>query len=246
MKIQSIQSYYSQQKAVKQPSFQAFKRTVRKPGSEEVLWKNNTGLYRIDMSWSYLAEFLKEKYSDVEKVYVYNYASSNGLEAYTLLMELLAHNDENEVNKFMPIIAKDVDEFAIKMAKRKLIDISDCEKQKINKHTNNHFDDYFEEDKTKKGKYRPKDKLTEKVIFSVGDFTKEYEELPKDNVIILARNCWPYFPNEEKQELPQKLYDYLGKNVTLITGNFDSLQLGFKKFKNSGFKLTHIPYVYVK
>lgn len=245
MKIQSIQSYY-QRNNYKQPSFQAFKRTVKRPETGEVLWKNNTGFYRIDMSWTYLAEFLKEKYSGVEKVFVYNYASSNGLEAYTLLMELLANNSKDEVDKFMPIIAKDVDEFAIKMANKKLIDISECEKQKINKHTDNHFDDYFEEDEIKKGKYRPKEKLTANVIFSVGDFTEEYEKLPKDNVIILARNCWPYFPNETKHDLPQKLYEHLGKNVTLITGNFDSLGLGFKKFKNSGFKRTYIPYVYEK
>ena len=42
------------------------------------------------------------------------------------------------------------------------------------------------------------------------------------------------------------IYEHLGKNVTLITGNFDSLGLGFKKFKNSGFKRTYIPYVYEK
>ena len=77
MKIQSIQSYY-QRNNYKQPSFQAFKRTVKRPETGEVLWKNNTGFYRIDMSWTYLAEFLKEKYSGVEKVFVYNYASSNG------------------------------------------------------------------------------------------------------------------------------------------------------------------------
>lgn len=243
--IQNVNYSSYQKKKIENPSFKAFVREVKKPGSDEIMWKNNTGIFRMDMSWSDLANFLKEKYSDVEKVHVYNYASSNGLEAYSLLMELLANNDVEDVDKFLPIIAKDVDEYAIRMAKGRLVDINDCEKRKINIHTDNHFDDYFETVSWKKGKYRPKLKLTENVEFSVGDFTKEYEDLPKDNVIIIARNCWRYFPEDARQELPQKLYDHLGKNVTLITGNYDTV-LGFKKFKHSGFKRTHIPYVYVK
>ena len=55
-----------------------------------------------------------------------------------------------------------------------------------------------------------------------------------------------YFSEKDIMNLPRKLYEHLGKNATLITGNYDFLHLGYRKFRDSGFKQTYIPYVYEK
>jgi chemotaxis methyl-accepting protein methylase len=246
MKIQSINNNSYSSYRAPQPSFKAFKREVTKITSPEVLWRNNTAIFRNDMAWGELIKFLEEKYANVEKVHVYNYACSNGLETYSFLMELLSNHDEKTIKKFTPIIAKDFDNFAVSMANSKLVDIEDFEIERINAHTNGRFKDFFYKNSHIEGKYSPTNKLTPLVSFGLGDFTKEYNTLPKDNIIIIVRNCWPYFSQDDIENLPQKLYEHLGKNTTLITGNYDFLNLGYRKFRDSGFKQTYIPYVYEK
>ena len=250
MKIQSINSSYYFNNQNTKPSFKSFKRAVVKPCKnpliEEVLWRNNTSIYRNDMAWGELVKFLKEKYADVEKVAVYNYAGSNGLETYTFLMELLSTSDNETIQKFTPIIARDFDKYAINLANQKSVELEDFEIDRVNIHTKGCFEDYFEKKAQLDGKYYPKENLTDLIEFGVGDFTKEYKDLPKDNVIIIVRNCWPYFSQDDRENLPQKLYEHLGKNATLITGNYDFLNLGYRKFRDSGFRQTYIPYVYEK
>ena len=251
MRIQSINnSYYVTTSHSTKPSFKSFKREVVKPGTspliEEVLWRNNTSIYRNDMAWGELVKFLKEKYAKVDKVAVYNYACSNGLETYTFLMELISNTDKETIDKFTPVIARDFDNFAINLAQRKLVDIDDFEINRINTHTNGKFEEYFTKKTKLDGKYSPKENLTALANFGVGDFTKDYINLPKDNVIIIVRNCWPYFSADDIDNLPKKLYDHLGKNATLVTGNYDFLHLGYRKFRDVGFKQTYIPYVYEK
>lgn len=251
MRIQSINNnYYMPCKHHTRPTFKSFKREVVKSGcsplTEEILWRNNTSIYRSDLAWGELVKFLKEKYAKVGKVAVYNYACSNGLEAYTFLMELLSTTEKDIVDKFTPIIARDFDPFAINLANRKLVDIEDFEIDRINAHTNGHFEDYFVKKTKINTKYSPKENLTSLVHFGIGDFTKDYEKLPKDDVIIFVRNCWPYFSQDDIDNLPRKLYEHFGKNATLITGNYDFMNLGYRKFRDVGFKQTYIPYVYEK
>ena len=65
--IQNVNFSSYQKKKKENPSFKAFVREVKKPGSDEIMWKNNTGIFRMDMSWSDLANFLKEKLITITK-----------------------------------------------------------------------------------------------------------------------------------------------------------------------------------
>ena len=221
-------------------TFKGFERTVYKAGrsalDENIKHRNNTWFFRKDMNWTKFAEFLKNKYKATDKIQTFVYACSDGREAYTLLMALDSVLDEKDVEKFCPIIAKDYDLFAINQAKKDFFEIDDMEKSRINYYTNQRFDEYFEPVSNLENQYRPTKKLTDRVVFETGDFTKEYNTLPKENCILLIRNCWPYFSISNQYALPRKLCEHFEKNATIVIGNFDSETQDPRDFLKNGFK----------
>lgn len=213
-----------QKQRVQHPSFGAFERDVfvkQNSFLQRLSHRNNTYLFRTDLYWPGLIDYLVEKYKDVDKVNVYNYACSNGLEAYSFLMELFGRHDEETADKFTPIIAKDYDSFVINLANQRLVEITDEEKQRINNHTYGHFKDFFRKNSTIKDKYSPTEKLTSRVVFEVGDITKEFNDIKKDNTIVFARNFWPYLSPADRKWTLQKIAKQLGENSILIVGDYD-------------------------
>lgn len=248
MKIGNINNYYNQNKA---PCFKDFKREVIKGLTggltQDVLWRNNTSVYRNDLPWTTLLKLLEEKYADDKQVSVVFYACSIGLEIYSYIIEVLEKCNPKSIQKFTPVIAKDIDPFVINIANSKLVTLEDFEIERINQHTNGHFNDYFEKNGKVDKKYSPTKKITDLATFSVGDFTKEYKDLPKNNLILFVRNCWPYFTECNVENLAKKLYEHLGNKCTLLTGNYDSSFFYDENiFINAGFKQTKIPHVYEK
>lgn len=221
-------------------SFKGFERTVYKAGrpalAENILHRNNTWFFRKDMDWTKFAEFLKNKYKTTEKIQTFVHACSDGREAYTLLMALDSVFEKNEVERFCPIIAKDYDLYAINRAKEDFFEIDDIEKSRINFYTNQKFYEYFEPVSKLENLYRPTKKLTDRVVFETGDFTKEYCTLPQENCVLLVRNCWPYFSINNQYTLPRKLCEHFEKNATIVIGNFDSETQDHKDFLKNGFK----------
>ena len=129
-------------------NFTSWQRTVYKEPaknvvSKEILYRNDTSFFREDLIWDFLVKFLKDKYSDVSKVNVYDYACSNGSETYSIIMKLLTDLDKQEAEKFFPINAKDIDLLAVSNAKDKSVPISWGEKSRIEYFTNKNFNTYF-------------------------------------------------------------------------------------------------------
>ena len=224
-KINSINNLYNPNYDLKkQPQFKSFERDVfikQSSFTQKLLHRNNTYLFRTDLYWPNFIDYIVEKYKDVDKVNVYNWGCSNGLEAYSFLMELFGRHDEETADKFSPIIAKDYDPFAINLANQRIVEITEEEKQRINNHTYGHFKDFFKKNSTIKDKYSPTEKLTSRVIFEVGDITKEFKDIKKDNSIVFARNFWPYLSPEDRKWTMQKIAKLLGENSILIVGDFD-------------------------
>lgn len=233
MQIQKINN-------VNHNNFKGFERTVYKAGKcateDNVLHRNNTWFFRKDLQWIKFAEFLKEKYKNIDKINTFVYACSDGREVYSLLMALDANLDAKEVEKFCPIKARDYDIFAINKAKTEFLTIDEVEKERINFFTGNKFDEYFEPTSKIEGKYRPTKKLTDRVIFEVSDFTKDYDKLPQENCVLMVRNCWPYFSMTNQYNLPQKVCNHFNKNATIIIGEFDYESQERRDFLKNGFK----------
>ena len=223
----------------RQNNFRGFTRTVYKAGksacADNIQHRNNTWFFRKDLNWTNFASFLKNKYKDSSKVGTYVYACSDGREAYSLLMALDSMLDEREVQKFCPIQARDYDLFVINKAKIEFLEIDDIEKDRINYITNGRFNEYFEPTSKIDSRYKPTKKLTDRINFTVSDFTKDYEMLPKENTVLLVRNCWPYFSMTNQYNLPQKVCEHFDSNATIVLGEFDFETQEIKDFLKNGF-----------
>lgn len=221
-------------------NFRGFVRTVYKAGktttAENIQHRNNTWFFRKDLDWLRFADFLRNKYQNVEKVNTYVQACSDGREAYSLLMALDTALGEKETEKFCPILAKDYDIFVINQARTEFLELDDIEKDRINQITNGRFDEYFQPASKLEKKYKPTKKLTDRIKFDVSDFTKEYNTLPKENCVLLVRNCWPYFSMTNQYNLPQKICEHFEKNSTIVIGEFDLESQERRDFLKNGFK----------
>lgn len=235
MRINSIQNNYNN------IAHKSFSRTVYSNAADGIVQhKNNTMLCRSDMDWQSLIKFLVDKYKDVDKVHIFDYACSNGSEAYTILINLFNNYSENIVKKFTPVIARDYDNFVINLANLKTLTIDSEEQNHINQCTENKFNEYFSLVSKILNKYSPSSKLTSNVVFQVGDITKDYENLPKENVVLFVRNMWPYLKFEEQQSLPRRLCHHFDKNTTIIIGRHDLRTQKYSDFIKNGFELADV------
>ena len=233
MKILSINNNYNK------INFRGFERTVYKAGKsavdENILHRNNSYILRTDLPWKEVARKIIEKFKNVDKVSTFIYACSDGREPISLLIALDSIADEKEANKFYPIVARDYDIFAINQAKANFYEITEEEKNRINSISNNKFYEYFTPVSKIKNRYKATKKLTDRIIYEVGDFTKEYSNLPKENVILATRNCWPYFSMTNQYTLPRKVCNHFDKNAVLLLGDFDFTTQEESDFTQNGF-----------
>lgn len=222
MQIQHIQNNYCS------PKFGYWQREVFKttttPVLQELKHRNDTRFYRDGGRWYRIVNMLTEKYKKTPKVNTYCYGCSNGSEPYTFLMELMSVCDKAIVQKFLPIIAKDYDEVAINMAKSNKLPIGASEQNVIKQYTGSSIDKYFDKascSEDLEDYYSAKPILTNNVQFGVADILEDYKNIEPNNTIVFARNFWPYLSDENQKELATNLGHHLGKNSTLIIGDYD-------------------------
>jgi chemotaxis methyl-accepting protein methylase len=129
------------------PTHKAWRREVLQYtscGKQVVSHRNDTSFFRNNDFWEDLVSFITEKFKNSDKVNVYDYACSNGSEAYTFLMQLYSSSDSATVDKFTPITAKDSDPEAIKMAKSGILPIQGYEVEKIQEYTRGKLEEFFD------------------------------------------------------------------------------------------------------
>ena len=257
MQIQNISStnYYNKTQS---PNFKSWTREVLHKNSDPygfvklVKHRNDTWLFRECLDWKRFGNFLVEKYKDIPKVNVFNYACSNGSEAYTFLMEIFSHHGYSIATKFTPIYAKDYDQTAIDYAESGLITIEEGEKGSVNLNTEGRFPMFFiESDLPEKNLYETRHILSNNVVFSNANILDDYKTMPKDNTVVLARNFWPYLKYNERIELAKNLFNHLGNNCTLVIGKFDNIGSWDNTptrqiLESAGFKQTQIENVFTK
>ena len=231
-----------------QPHFKANSRWVYdKYGNE--LYKTTTYFFRDDLDWENLIRYLCNKYKDVSKVNFINHACSNGMEPMSFVMSFLLFAPEL-LKKFVPIIAKDINEENILMAKRGDCGASSDDFLRIHKMTNGKYRDFL--DLTSKGKndglftISPKKIITDNIVFEQGDIFKDIDNIPSSNTFFTCRNFWAYLPFEKREELGYKLSQKLDSTSTVLIGYHDVMEgRADLHLKLNGFKRcpTGTPYV---
>ena len=256
MQVQNIYStnYYNK---TQNPNFKGWRREVlyktKKQNALTALVKhrNDTWIFRDCLDWERFGKFLVEKYKNIPKVNVFNYACSNGSEAYSFIMEMFSSHDFDIAKKFMPVIAKDYDQTAVDYAKSGLIKIDAGELSSIDSRTKGCFPMFFRETDLYENLYEPRHILSSNVDFSKANILEDYKSMPNDNTVILARNFWPYLKYNDRIKLAQNLYNHLGENCTLVIGRFDNhgswdATPTKQILENAGFKETQVENVFTK
>ena len=189
-------------------------------------------------------------------------------------MKILTQEDKELEKKFLPVIAKDIDEFVISKAKSKeFFYLKNDERKKINFYTNGQYRIFFSEiDETNNGCFAfANNDLYKHIDFSVADIRSDYKNIEPENSVVFVRNLWPYITkrkniiskikdlvvksNQEvenkaaRQEILDNLASQLEKKSLIIIGNYDlrgTLWSIEDEIQKAGFKKTNLKYVFEK
>lgn len=204
-------------------SFQANQRAIYNR-SGKFLYNTTTYFFRTDLNWDELTSLMCHVFKNVPKVHVYDHACSNGMEAYSFIVQML-HHHPNEAKKFFPVIAKDLTPSNIQIAKKGYIDINDSDFYRIKSQTSFDYDKYFEllpsKDKNHDLAVHPKKILIDNVKFSQGDIFEDIVKMPRSNTILFCRNFWPYLSREKQELLASKLENHFDKTSFVVIGDYD-------------------------
>ncbi|MBR6126841.1 hypothetical protein IKQ21_04065 [bacterium] len=191
------------------------------------LYMTSTVFFRDDVIWEDLIKYLCERYKNVPKVNFVNYACSNGMETLSFAMSFLMYAPE-EFKKFTPIIAKDINEDNILMAKqgvyKRYIDAFLRMQRITNKKCQKYLDVALCPNDDRLLSVSPKKILTDNIIYKQGDIFEDIENIPKYNTFLTCRNFWQYISFERKSELAKRLSKRLNPSSIIMLGECDVVE----------------------
>lgn len=241
MKIIPINNYNKYNNC--QPSFKAYSTEVLlKDG--KIAYKTLSNFYRADIHWVNFVNYIIHKYRNVDKVNIVNHACSAGYEPYSLLMLLIKTLGE-ESKKFLPIIARDIDEDIINFAKNCKLPVANLELSMTKYHGGDIFNKNFEVSRIQDaggGVWNDRyivscnTNLRQNIDFCKSDIFNDKDFINKENTVLLFRNVWKYLGVEKIA----KLADFLGENMkqssVLVIGEFDIANHVDEILVNRGFR----------
>lgn len=193
-------------------------------GDVRMVASNSTSFFRKDLDWSSIGSIFDSQFPK-GKVNVYDFACSDGSEAFSLIIALIEQLGEKKAQRFFPIIASDVDGEIISMAKSgKIMATQEDIFAMKNIIKDEKIKRYF--DVTELGGERyllsPKKILTKNVVFKKEPISCGLDEVQKDeNNIIFARNFWKYLTREEMTSASWKIGEKTNNKTFVVLGNFD-------------------------
>ena len=208
-------------KKLSKPSFGVNERWV----FDEVgtpLYKTTTGILRGDLPWADYINRNCNKYATERFVKVVIHACSSGLEGLSFLLSLM-HLRPNEVDKFTPIIAKDINKDNILKAQSGRFEVTKEDIARINKFTGGKCSEYFD-CRIRGDKYYiiPKKELRDRIIFEQGDIFEDVKRMPPSLSILHSMNMWPYLPALDRIKLSGLISrQFVDESSTITLGDFD-------------------------
>lgn len=211
------------------------------------LYKTSSSFFRPDLEWNKLTDMLIRKYKDANKVNIHCTGCSEGAEPFSLAMLLIEKLGEQGAQKFFPIKASDINAQILENPKKGVIHLSEQDIRYIKDILGENYSRYIEfskkahyskEDNTwlYRGKIKPI--LNGKVIFSNRSISSELKYIEKGNNVLICRNFWSYYPENEQSKLAKDIFDKLDENSVCIIGEDDdyiSKVGGIPKMKPSQF-----------
>lgn len=198
----------------------------------EIYISGSTQFFRDDINWNEFGEYLKERFKNTDKINTYDYACSEGCEAYSLSM-MFQHKFKDDAEKFFPIYTRDIDENTIAenienqktgQINRKLgvkqianeINMSPSEIKEVFVITKQRLVSQPEIASALK------ETVTKPVIFQEANILEDIENIDsKHPSIVMCRNMWPYVETEEYPGFANALYDRLKEGSIVVLGAYD-------------------------
>lgn len=235
------------------PTFKSNVSIVRND-CQEIIYENITRFFKRDLDWNKAVDNLIQKYKNVDKVNMYCYGCSDGSEPYSWAMLLTEKLGKKEAQKFLPIIAKDIDDTVIKNAKSGIVKATSRDVGFIKRFLGENYRKYITFDdkvhridgvKVRDGIINPSFKNA--VIFEKADIMQDIKNIEPNNSVVVARNFWVYLSEQDQFNLGRKLSNRLRDNSMSIIGVYD-VSNAYAKASLLGreFKSTDIEYCYDK
>ena len=203
-----------------------------------------TTFFRNDLDWDNAADFLDDKYANVQNVNVLNFACSDGSEPMSLAL-ILSEKLGQKANKFFPIHASDFDQTMVNRANSGIYEITNNDLEKIKLHSNNQMNKYFTL-LPQKNKIKATPQFRTKVDFTVYDMIDGLDYVKSKNNVILCRNCLPYLHPQDRAYFLYILGKKLDNTGCLIIGNMEQTLMANEEFEEFGFKKSGVEGIYIK
>ncbi len=185
---------------------------------------NSTSFFRKDFPWDRIGAILEKQFPK-GKVNIYDFACSDGSEAFSLVISLIEQLGERKAQRFFPIKASDVDPEIIRMASSGRICANTEDMYQLRKRIKNgNVKKYFDVTELSEQQIllAPKEILRKYIIFEEKNITSGLDEIKKDeNNVVLARNFWKYLTSENLASASWKLNEKLDEKTLVAIGNFD-------------------------
>ena len=193
----------------------------------EYITINVSEFYRNPEQWDYFEKEILPKYLAKERIKIWSAGCSTGDEPYTIAMILLKYRKKSEFG----IIATDIDEKAIRMAKAG--EYGD----KSIAHLPAEYRSYFTKDE--KGKNLISSDLKRLVTFQKQNLFKD--PYPRNVDLLVCRNALIYFTEEKKEEIFVQFHKSLNPGGILFLGNTEQMI----NYRETGFERI-APFFYLK
>lgn len=232
------------------PGFTSYHTEIYK--NDKLAYRTHTEFLRRDISWRGLVNYISAKYKNAEKVNIVNHACSAGYEPWTLLI-VLKQFLGSDFQKYMPIIARDIDERAIEYAKGGKLGLSGSEYLDALIGYERVFKENFSVNRCEPSYFVNRSNeytatcitdLKNSIDFGCSDIFQDKKLINKDNTILLFRNCWSYLGEDKVSELAHFLASNMKPTSLLAVGDFDYEFSIDKLLKDYGFKSTNIEFLY--
>ena len=210
--------------------------------SGHVISRGDTCLFRNDLDFDYLVNFLEYKYRDSDKVNIIAHACSDGEEIFSFISKMIDSLGYKNSKKYLPVDARDVNKSFIEIAKKGQYSLKSYETGAIDFYLGENLTQYFSflnPNLVKVSKI-----LKECVNFSQSDILDDVKSIDFNNTVLFARNFWHYLDDEDIDKLAMILSHRMNKTSTLIIGDFDKQYNIDRILRRYGFYETKVSNVF--
>lgn len=239
------------------PSFGLFLHTIKDKDGNAVN-RCDTAIFRNDLDFDQVVNFLDKKYAHVEHPKILDYACSDGEEVYSIL-SILDVMLGDKAQKFYPIKARDINSEALELANEGVYFFTFDEYMAAEHYLKDDFDKYFsirprkylrnpknhaDQKKYDGANYAVSQELKNRVKFEYGNILEDVKKIDFKNTVLFARNFWPYLSKNEMDELAKILAARMDSSSTLVIGSYDREYGIDELLRKNGFVETNVENVF--